>query len=71
MMQYDEMLVIIRSLNEEGATKYDYHLSNAPINTPLKEFARAAVAETRVEESIKRGKSEAGLSDYEVRNWRG
>ncbi len=71
MMQYDEMLVIIRSLNEEGATKYDYHLSNAPINTPLKEFARAAVAETRVEEAIKRGKSEAGLSDYEVRNWRG
>ena len=71
MMQYDEMLVIIRSLDEEGATKYDYHLSNGPSNTPLKEFARAAVAETRIEEAIKRGKSEAGLSDYEVRNWRG
>lgn len=71
MMQYNEMLVIIRSLDEEGVTKYDYYLSNAPSNTPLKEFARVALAENRVEEAIKRGKSEAGLSDYEVRNWRG
>ena len=71
MMQYDEMLVIIRSLDEEGVTKYDYYLSNAPSNTPLKEFARVAVAAHRIEEAIKRGKSEAGLSDYEVRNWRG
>ncbi len=71
MMQYDEMLVIIRSLDEEGVTKYDYYLSNAPSDTPLKEFARVALAENRVEEAIKRGKSEAGLSDYEVRNWRG
>lgn len=71
MMQYDEMLVIIRSLDEEGVTKYDYYLSNAPSNTPLKEFARVAVAAHRIEEAIKRGKREAGLSDYEVRNWRG
>jgi SRSO17 transposase len=71
MMQYDEMLVIIRSLDEEGVTKYDYYLSNASSDTPLKEFARVALAENRVEEAIKRGKSEAGLSDYEVRNWRG
>lgn len=71
MMQYDEMLVIIRSLDEEGVTKYDYYLSNAPSDTPLKEFARVALAENRIEEAIKRGKSEAGLADYEVRNWRG
>jgi len=71
MMQYEEMLVIIRSLDEEGVTKYDYYLSNAPSHTPLKEFARVALAENRVEEAIKRAKSEAGLSDYEVRNWRG
>ena len=71
MMQYDEMMVIIRCLDEEGATKYDYYLSNAPSNTPLKEFARVAVAAHRIEEAIKRGKSEAGLSDYEVRTWRG
>ena len=30
-----------------------------------------AVAAHRIEEAIKRGKSEAGLADYEVRNWRG
>ncbi|MCH7729740.1 MAG: IS701 family transposase [Planctomycetes bacterium] len=71
MMQYDEMLVIIRCLDEDGATKYDYYLSNAPSNTPLKEFARVAVAAHCIEAAIKRGKSEAGLSDYEVRNWRG
>ncbi len=71
MMQYDEMLVIIRCLDEEGVTKYDYYLSNAPSSTPLKEFARVAVAAHRIEEAIKRGKSEAGLADYEVRNWRG
>ena len=71
MMQYDETLVIIRSLDEQGATKYDYYLSNAPSNTPLKEFARVALAENRIEEAIKRGKSEAGLADYEVRNWPG
>jgi SRSO17 transposase len=71
MMQYDETLVIIRCLDEEGVTKYDYYLSNAPSDTPLKEFARVALAENRIEEAIKRSKSEAGLSDYEVRNWRG
>jgi SRSO17 transposase len=71
MMQYEEMLVIIRTLDENGVTKYDYYLANAPSDTPLKEFARVALAENRIEEAIKRGKSEAGLADYEVRNWRG
>jgi SRSO17 transposase len=71
IMPYDEMLVIIRSLDEAGVTKYDYYLANAPDNTPLQEFARVSVAAHRIEEAIKRGKSEAGLSDYEVRNWRG
>lgn len=71
MMLYEEELVIIRSLDEEGATKYDYYLSNAPRPTPLTEFARVASAEKRIEEAIKRGKSEAGLADYEVRNWQG
>jgi SRSO17 transposase len=35
------------------------------------EMARVAKAEHRIEECIQRGKSEAGLSDYEVRNWKG
>ena len=71
MMQYEEVLVIVRYLDENGVTKYDYYLSNAASSTPLKEFARVAVAAHRVEEAIKRGKSQSGLADYEVRNWRG
>lgn len=71
IMKYDEVLVIVRSLDDEGATKYDYYLSNAPHDTPLKEFARVALSAHRIEEAIKRGKSEAGLAHYEVRNWRG
>ena len=70
-MAYDETLVIVRSLDENGATKYDFYLSNAPHDTPKKEFARVALAAHRVEEAIKRSKSQAGLSHYEVRNWRG
>lgn len=71
VMKYEETLVIIRSLGEEGVTKYDFYLSNAPPETPQKEFARVALAAHRVEEAIKRGKGEAGLSHYEVRNWCG
>lgn len=71
VMKYEEALVIIRSLDEAGATKYDFYFSNAPRETPRKEFARVALAAHRIEEAIKRGKREAGLSHYEVRNWRG
>lgn len=70
-MAHEETLVVIRSLNEEGVTKYDFYFSNAPRGTPVKEFARVALAAHRIEEAIKRSKSEAGLSHYEVRNWRG
>lgn len=71
IMPHDETLVIVRSLGEDDATKYDFYLSNAPAETPKKEFARIALAAHRIEETIKRGKSEAGLSHYEVRHWLG
>ena len=71
VMSYEETLVVIRSLDEGGVTKYDFYFSNAPRGIPAKEFARVALAVHRIEESIKRSKSEAGLSHYEVRNWRG
>jgi SRSO17 transposase len=71
IMRYDEVLVILRCLDEHGVTKYDFYFSNAPHTTPAKEFARVALSAHRIEEAIKRGKSEAGLSHYEVRNWRG
>ena len=37
----------------------------------LAAFARVAKAEHRIEECLQRSKSEAGLADYEVRNWTG
>ena len=67
----DELLVITRSLDDNGKMKYDYHLSNAHPDTPLEELARVVKAEHRIEDCIKRAKSEAGLSDYEVRTWAG
>ena len=67
----EETLVVIRYREESGAIKHDYYLSNASAKTPLKEFARVAKEEHRIEESIQRAKSEAGLADYQVRNWFG
>lgn len=67
----EETLVVTRSPDENGNMKYDYYLSNAEPDTPLEEFARVAKAAHRVEDAIKRAKSEAGLSDYEVRTWAG
>ncbi len=71
VMPYEETLVIIRYGDAEGVTKYDFYLSDAPRTTPVQEFARVALAAHRIEEAIKRAKSETGLSHYEVRNWRG
>jgi SRSO17 transposase len=71
VMKYEETLLVICSLDDEGVTKYDFYFSNAPRGTPTKEFARVALAAHRIEEAIKRSKSETGLSHYEVRNWRG
>jgi hypothetical protein len=51
--------------------KYDYYLCNASADTPLDELARVVKAEHRIEDCLKRAKSEAGLSDYEVRTWAG
>jgi SRSO17 transposase len=67
----EETLVVLRAPTEDGTLKYDYYLSNASFDTPLREFARVAKAEHRIEECIQRGKSEAGLADYEVRTWSG
>ncbi len=67
----EELLVVTRSLDENGKMKYDYYLSNASAEISPKELARVVKAEHRVEDSLKRSKSEAGLSDYEVRTWAG
>jgi SRSO17 transposase len=67
---FEELLVAVRYV-DGGKLKHDYYLSNAPATTPLAELARVAKAEHRIEECLKRGKSEAGLGQYQVRNWEG
>jgi len=67
----EELLVVTRSPDENGTSKYDYYLSNAPAGTPRQELARVVKAGHRIEDCLKRAKSEAGLSDYEVRTWAG
>jgi len=67
----EETLVIIRRGDENGKLVHDYYMSNGDRQTPAKEFARVATAQHRIEECIKRAKSEAGLSDYETRTWWG
>lgn len=67
----EELLVVTRSLDENGKGKYDYSLSNAPPETPRDELARVVKAEHRIEDCLRRAKSQAGLADYEVRTWTG
>jgi SRSO17 transposase len=67
---FEETLVVTR-YTDGGVLKHDYHLSSAPRETSLAEFARVAKAAHRVEDCLKRSKSEAGLDEYQVRNWRG
>jgi len=69
--KYAERLILIRYQAADGARHDDAYFSNAPSDTPAAEFARVAAAEHRVEECLRRAKSEAGLADYEVRTWVG
>ena len=66
-----ELLIVTRSADQSGKIRYDYYLSNAHPDTSLDELARVVKAAHRVEDDLKRAKSEAGLSDYEVRTWPG
>jgi len=67
----EETLVIFRQRQGRKTIKHDYCLSNAPLATPLREFARVLTAEHRIEECLRRAKGEAGLAQYQVRTWRG
>jgi len=67
----EEVLVVLRERQDDGTMKHDYYLSNAVAETPLAEFSRVAKAEHRIEECLERAKGEAGLAQYQVRNWRG
>ena len=69
----DELLAVVRYRDRDDRTvsKIDYYLSNAAPEVSPAELASAAKAEHRIEECLRRGKSEAGLADYEVRTWIG
>jgi SRSO17 transposase len=66
-----ESVVVFREQQTDGTFKHDYLLSNVIPSDPLEEFARVYKAEHRVEDCLKRAKSEAGLGDYQVRTWEG
>ena len=67
----EELLFITRALQSDQTYKIDYYLSNAGYDVPLSELSRVAKAEHRIEECFERAKGEAGLGDYQVRNWPG
>jgi SRSO17 transposase len=67
----EELLFVAREAQSDGKFKHDYYLSNVDPEESLGELARVSLAAHRVEECFRRGKSEAGLADYQVRNWRG
>lgn len=67
----EETLVVFRERQGGETIKHDYCLSNAPYDTPLREFARVLGAEHRIEECLRRAKGEAGLAQYQVRTWMG
>jgi SRSO17 transposase len=66
----EEMLFVTRERPADQTYKLDYYLANASADVPLVEFARAAKAAHRIEECLERAKGEAGLGDYQVRNWK-
>jgi len=65
----EELLFVTRERQADGTFKHDYYLSNADPGTPLTELARGTKAAHRIEECLERAKGEAGLADYQVRNW--
>jgi SRSO17 transposase len=66
-----ETLVAFREQQADGSWKHDCTLSDAVLTASVAEFARVFKAEHRIEECLKRAKSEAGLGDYQVRTWEG
>ena len=65
----DEVLFITRERQANGTFKHDYYLSNCDSEVLLEELARVAKAAHRIEECFQRAKGEAGLAEYQVRNW--
>lgn len=55
---------------EAGADEASHYcLSNAPLDTPLRELARVQAQRFFIEHSFREAKSECGMADYQVRRW--
>ncbi|MBV8487225.1 MAG: IS701 family transposase, partial [Planctomycetaceae bacterium] len=65
----EELLFVTRERQADHTFKLDYYLSNADPDVSLEELARVEKAGHRIEECFERAKGEAGLADYQVRNW--
>ncbi len=65
----EELTFVTRERQTDGTFKQDYYLSNADSGVPLAELARVSKAAHRIEQCFERAKGEAGLADYQVRNW--
>jgi SRSO17 transposase len=65
----EELLFVTRERQADGTFKHDYYLSNADPEVPLAELARVSKAAHRIEQCFEHAKGEAGLADYQVRNW--
>ncbi len=65
----EELLFVTRELQASGTFKHDYYFSSVDSETSLTELARVTKAAHRIEECLERAKGEAGLADYQVRNW--
>lgn len=48
-----------------------FYFSNAPHDTPFDEMRRVSLLRWPIEQSFKEGKSEVGMSHYEMRSWKG
>jgi SRSO17 transposase len=66
-----EQVVVFRERQGDGSWKHDYLVSNAPLAVESKELARVFKCQHRIEECLRRAKSEAGLGSYQVRTWEG
>ena len=68
----EERMFVTREPQGDGSYQHDYYLAHAgATDASLTELARVSKAEHRIEECLRRGKSEAGMGDYQVRNWVG
>ncbi len=67
----EEILFVTREGLADQSFKHDYYLSFAPEGTSVAEFARVTKAAHEIEECFRQAKGQAGLGDYQVRNWVG